>query len=715
MKYLILSLYILAPLLADAQSFAIQQNCETWIEKGQKAILNQEAGKALDIWADARTQLNEPCLAIAVEYIALVTEQNLKPYYELAFSMYNWGLSSENIERNDIALEKEIEHLKPIAELEEYRHWQSLLADKNAALFSELRNFWARKNYIPDSNYNPRLLEHWERLAYINRNFSGDETTSSLNDPRSVIYLRFGEPDNGRQIMDLSIQPEEIDRFVSEWVAMQGGSPVRAQTLIGNITDRISEFEKQTEIEMWRYHSSRVNSMRDLTLFFQKQDDGSYQRISTLHHLVPRRAYGRQSLSRAARETYKQEQHSAQSPVSITPGLVMQYLYHAKLRSVDPYFSNRTTLMEDQFYRFSENVSLPPSFVADVIEDYSDEQVELVLISSAYFGEELHFRDRFRAERYLASAETEISTSREYLPEIPVEVFQYRMLDQNNRPVYATFVESNPIPAMYADYSSWSINNVAIEGDFNTMELDYREVYSLKHILQRRDAEGLPVGITEHESVIITESDTPSTSVFMIPLITEPVKQFVYAHLDNNLSPESRMLASANPVQLRGLGVKEFIQPPHFDAGPNILSASDLIIGHSRDLEASDGMYFPFIVSNQKMIPYGENLAVHFEVYHLDTDELGFSRFEVDYSITSRSGFLNLFRREAIDGRMNLSFEHMGSRFAESLELVTEDLQPDTYQLEFKIRDLISGQSVMRSVQFMVNIQDNNYSITSIE
>lgn len=66
MKYLILSLYILAPLFAHAQSSGLQQNCETWIEKGQKAIINQEAGKALDIWADARTQLNEPCLAIAV-------------------------------------------------------------------------------------------------------------------------------------------------------------------------------------------------------------------------------------------------------------------------------------------------------------------------------------------------------------------------------------------------------------------------------------------------------------------------------------------------------------------------------------------------------------------------------------------------------------------------------------------------------------------------
>ncbi|TVQ00003.1 MAG: hypothetical protein EA359_16435 [Balneolaceae bacterium] len=706
MKNLILSLYLLVPLLAYSQPPGIQQNCENWIEKGHKAIINQEAELALDIWADARTHLTEPCLALSVEYIRLVTEQNMKPYYELAFSMYVWGLSSENIELNANALVKEIEHMKPIAEIEEYRRWKKMLDERNPDLFSELHDFWDRKNYIPDFNYNPRLLEHWERLAYIYRNFAGDETTDILTDPRSVIYLRFGEPDNGRQIMDLSIQPEEVERFVTTWVAMQGGSPMRAQSLTGNISDRMSEYEQHTEIEMWRYHSTHVNSMRDLTLFFQKQEDGTYQRISTLHNLIPRRAYGRQAISRVARESYEQQQRSAQSTVSISPGLVMQYLYHAKLRSVDPYFTNRTALMEDQFYRFSENYSITPD---------DDDQAELVFISSAYFGQELHFRDRYRAERYLASAETEISTSREYLPEIPVEVFQYRMLDQHNRPVYATFVESNPIPAMYADYTSWDINSAAIEGDFTSLELDYREVYSLKHILQRRDANGLPLGITEHESVIMTDRDSRATSVFLVPVVTEPVRQFIYARLDNKLAPESRLLASANPVQLRGLGVKEFTQPPHFDAGPNILAASDLIIGYSRDLEAKDGLFFPFIVSNQKTIPYGENLAVHFEVYHLETDEQGFSRFEVDYSITSRSGFLNLFRRDVIDGKMNLSFEHMGSRFAESLELVTEELQPDTYQLEFQIRDLIRGQTVSRAVQFMVDEQGQSDSLTSLD
>lgn len=705
MKNLILSLYLLFPILVFSQSPGIQQNCESWIEKGHMAINNQEYEQALVIWADTRTQLAEPCLAVSVEYISLVTEQEMKPFYEMAYSMYAWGLSSENIELNAIALQGEIEHLKHIAEIEEYRRWQQLLREKNNVLFSEIQDFWDRKNYIPDFNYNPRLLEHWERIAYIKSNFAGDDIRKALADPRAAIYLRFGEPDNGRQIMDLSIQPDEIDQFVSGWVAMQGGSPMRAQTLIGDISDRIMEFEQQTEIEMWRYHSSRVNSMRDLTLFFQKQEDGSYERISTLHNLIPRRAYGRQLVSRTATISYEQQQRTAQSPVSITPGLVMQYLYHAKLRSVDPYFANRTALMEDQFYRFSENFQSPDN----------DDPIELVLISSAYFGQELYFRDRYRAEQYLASAETEISNSREYLPEIPIEVYQYRMLDEHNRPVYATFVESNPIPAMYADYTSWDINHSAIEGDFTSMVLDYWDVYSLKHIIQRRDASGLPLGQIEHEAAIITDGDAPGTSVFMIREIIEPARHFVFARLDNKLSPESLLLAAVNPVQLRGLGLKEFKQPPHFEAGLNTLTASDLIIGYSRDLEAKDDLLFPFIVSNQKVIPHGENLAVHFEVYHLETNEQGFSRFEVDYSITSRSGFLNLFRKDVIDGKMNLSFEHMGNRFAESLELVTYGLQPDTYQLEFKIHDLQSGESVSRTVQFLINMQDNNSAFSSIE
>lgn len=129
---------------------------------------------------------------------------------------------------------------------------------------------------------------------------------------------------------------------------------------------------------------------------------------------------------------------------------------------------------------------------------------------------------------------------------------------------------------------------------------------------------------------------------------------------------------------------------------------SDLIIGYQKHDDSDSNTLLDFVVANDRQIPEGENLVVHFEVYQLQTDSTGFSEFEIEYEIKPKSGFLGWTKKQRDNFKLTLFFKPFGNRFKESLEIEAEGLEPDEYELIWKITDNQNGQSEIQSIDFEV-------------
>ena len=129
---------------------------------------------------------------------------------------------------------------------------------------------------------------------------------------------------------------------------------------------------------------------------------------------------------------------------------------------------------------------------------------------------------------------------------------------------------------------------------------------------------------------------------------------------------------------------------------------SDLILGYQKMEQTNHQSFFDFVAANDRRIPEGENLVIHFELYELLTDSAGMSHFEVEYEITPKSGLLGWIKKKRDKFNITLEFDNFGNRFAESLEIDVTELEPDEYQLTWIVTDLESGRIQEEQIHFEV-------------
>jgi len=156
------------------------------------------------------------------------------------------------------------------------------------------------------------------------------------------------------------------------------------------------------------------------------------------------------------------------------------------------------------------------------------------------------------------------------------------------------------------------------------------------------------------------------------------------------------------PDAIRGLGSVHYREPVPLSTNPDSLQVADLVLGYGigGDDVPEDAM-FPFYVANNQTVPWQETLALHFEVYNLDVQPNGFSRFELTYRIlpVDESGRVLMDQTEFI---LTLNFTSEENRLVENLEIETADLMPGLYELRVQISDVNTGQEVDRQTRFEV-------------
>ncbi|MGF1671454.1 MAG: GWxTD domain-containing protein [Balneolaceae bacterium] len=636
-----------------------------------KAKENGKFGQALTIWTEAMQVLPEASYAIAREYVRLVAEQQMKKYYEQATSLYYRGLSSGLTYTVDMsALEKDLLYLELI--MEKVESDQIKLMNENrdtAGLLASIRRFWSLMDLVPTTQSNPRLIEHFVRIQQAKARFPNPDSPFGFDD-RGKIWLRFGEPDKTLE-RELRVSSGEIHWFASEFMFATGSDGANSFSIVGEsqgsspgglgntsgitllLEEKIFLNPPLGEFDAWIYNRSVSEPIEKTIFYFREVKNNVWKKIDSLEDWIPIGLYLPTTRNLVG---------------NLTPALVLQYLYYKELTGFDSYF--RTYLEQMDFEIFNKSIQ----------SKYQIQNLALQLRSI----------NKHTAFRNTANSPSQQSTEERKIPSIPLEIHQYRLLDELGEPVLATFVESLPASALLTDLVSNQDVMIVEEPEQALVLDDIARWYSLRQGVELRGIDGEPLGrLQSRPALMMDEQDrVPSSSLFTIPFISPETVQNVYVILENTHPETSPLQESVFPDELRGLGRLTIPQPEPLDLSGSGPVLGDLLLGYGRMEREEAGLRFPFVVSHERTIPEGENLVVHFEIYRLQTNGQGFARFEVDYEIEPKQRLFGrlLANKDNLSG--TLSFEPQGTRFSESLEFEELSLERGRYTLHWTVRDL---------------------------
>jgi len=602
---------VLASTLLSAQS----ARQSPLLRQGLQALETGDTLKALQAWEQAE----DPGYAIARYYLHLAATLKLKDHYDKATRLFYRELNgSFDLPAGKQAFEKDLLYLKLLMTPEEFENRFGKKTERE--LPQAVRLFWENADPLPTSPANPRLIEHYARVAEALNRFP-DESSPLGFDDRGKAWVRYGEPDKNRHM---------------------------------NATD------------IWIYEDVELEIQGKLILYFHRNEKGSYNQIDSLDDSIPGTLM-------------------VVNPVNaimgkFSPGFMIQLSMYRQLSGFDPYFAAGSVRMQDYF----------------------DNACSQHVFQTVSLATHIRTNHRHESNKFRAAAPPEASNEEEKISPIPLEVYQYRLLDEQGNPVLATFVESRPSAALLTDLTANQDKMVPDTEHVIAEELS--RWYTLRQDVDLRDESGRLTGrLRSLPELPLDEQDrVPATSLFTIPHLPEATAQHFYVTLENHHPGTKPPEESVFPDELRGLGRVQLPQPEPLDLNGEGPVLGDLLIGYGRMEHTESGLKFPFVVSHNRTIPEGENLAVHFEAYRLQTNRQGFANFEVRYEIEPRQGLIArlLANRDELSG--TLSFEPRATRFSESLEFEELSLEPGSYELHWTVRDLLIGEQAGQSVEFEV-------------
>ncbi len=648
---------------------------QTPLQEGLEAEKEGNYEEALEIWLGAKAKADRPSLAVGRNYIRLSTEQGLKSYYEAASAMYIWGISGEDTPYRKESLAREIEMLEPLLGDQRRGEWTRMLEENEPALLEEMRRWWKAVDPTPDTPYNERLVEHWERIAYAREHFTEGDRTVYGTDDRGVTYVRYGEPErkftdtfniSGDDVYNLTIQ------LLTAWKPNTTQVPESWRTFARAMQNAAGQlFFPPPRFEVWIYESQYLDTEENLLKFFGEVQGGPFREVTALDELIPLSGF-----TLTSRYAYQGVEGGVD--FSINPAMLLQELMYREVASMDPVLSTHYSRLNSRLFRAGD----PPG------KEY------------AQIARQRHTHD---AEVRLNEAPEESSTITKELGNIPLEIHQYRLLNEGNRPVFATFMNSRPQQRFLEDLAANQDSMFAGLSDSAQVRTLVNS-YQLHHGVQILSAEGEVLTDTRYQPTLrIDGSDmqVASGSAFMIPFAGEGAGQVFFAELHNRHPDSEPRVETPFPDHLRGMGREEVPQPEPLDTDPSELQMGDLILGYGKTDSASAGSLFPFVISVNRHIPAGEPLALHVEVYHLREGEDALRDFSLEYEIRPVN-FLGWTRERQDQFSLTLNFRQNEPRFTEDLEIEAADLQPGRYVLRLRAIDRVSGQEVSREVEFEV-------------
>lgn len=649
-----------------------------YLSKGLAAEKSNNPEEAIRIWNEARIFLEKPSFDIGFEYIRLVTQHSLKEHYPSASSAYFWGLEADTSSIDSRRLVFEFEMINNLLDLDDARDFKDEFKYRPAEMLQSVKNFWTVNDPTPHTVYNERLMEHWERIAYAKNTYSTNRKSDFGFDDRGISYIKYGKPDRIASGM-LAISGSDVYNLVVRRMVTAGITELSEQmrAFARAMENTVQSIQSYPRYEMWIYNQDLdVYTDNNLVIHVERVS-GRYDKIRTIDDIIEPSAY-----SLGNRFAY--QSIGGITDLGMNPAILMQYLYYQQLSAVDRIFSDAFANIDFAWMRVGE---APRKETALAVQRYNTTR-------------------RLILDNELPKQET---TLFDEFPTLPFNIKHYRFLDDNNLPYQLVFAESTPQEIFLSDLifnqDSMFKSSVTPEAQ-RTIINDY---YRLRHGVQVRDKEDWR--LLSHEILappMILESgdsdDEPAKSIaiFRIPNASGDIIHLYYAELLNNHPDSNPKVDSPFQPNLRGYARIDMPQPQPLNTNPNELEVSDIVLGYDRDAYGpDDDAFLPFRVANDGKIPNGENLVVHYEVYHLQQDLNGIANFEVEYEVIKQGG-IRVFRKAPRETQLRLSQQTDEKFYRENLEIEVPGLDAGKYKFIIKIKDTIAQKTIQRSFDFEV-------------
>jgi GWxTD domain-containing protein len=348
----------------------------------------------------------------------------------------------------------------------------------------------------------------------------------------------------------------------------------------------------------------------------------------------------------------------------VPPGILLQMQAYDQFREFDPFFRQRLTEIVRQYNMYT--------YDARMLRQLRDRFIQ---------------EDRNNPDKLWGPQE--FSELNLYIRPIEVMFSQSRILDENNNPKIA-------VAAM-----SYIENPLTTELE-EIVELSKREQYTLKHSLIVRDS---------MMNEIERESEPPTalfenTSSFIIDHSPEK-KHFTIAVEIFDPTKSQSLQESISTANMPYIGNRNFEIPEPLNPDLELLELSDLVTGYkvSDELLSKD---FPFPVVPGNEIPYGENLQVYLEIYHLFLGSDNLAHYTVEFKV-ARAAEKGLIAR--LRGRTNpeqiltqsYTLDSNSRTAKENIMFDISELDPGDYEFEVEVTDLMSGQKKARMGELIIN------------
>ncbi len=268
---------------------------------------------ALDTWLAARDSLSQEDRVdprIGTAFIQLATEKQATDYYARASEMYFWGFSRFD-PRFEATYEEELARLAPLMPDAEKKALKKAIHERSFG--AHLKAFWTRKDPIPTTAINERLIEHWERIAYVRQRFQVDSTTAYGTDDRGLVFVKYGAP-NKTYTGKLGTDQMEIMRWFDDFLLRQ----------------EFQRYNTVPELELWIYLDLGPGPTY-VFLFGKRGGLAQYGLRYGIEELIPDRAFTRSSTNTTR---------------GVLPGAVVQIMYYSELMHIDPFFRDRYRELE---------------------------------------------------------------------------------------------------------------------------------------------------------------------------------------------------------------------------------------------------------------------------------------------------------------------------------------------------------------------------------
>lgn len=668
------------------------ENATALYRQGLTEMEDGNYEKAAEIWAGAPELLETPDFRIAQSLVRMVTRREMKAWYEQAGDIYRWALSPDTVrEEWKQPLNREVELLQSILGYGTFRDWSKMVDREDPEVFDRLKGFWKSMDPTPMTDYNERLLEHWERVSYAEKNYNMEGSKGM--DDRADTYIRYGEPDVLRQ-GQLMYNSGTVNALLSERMTQPftntRGNPFRnyirgAQQF--NMETNIRTLHDYPRYEIWIYE--RLTEDPDNTVFIFGTGSGSnhFQRKNSVEEFIPNSAFSQTERNTfmnliieqergedAEREEQQMSMFDGSNEVTeapeqyVTPAVVMQIMYYEQLAALDPYFGKAYNNM---------------------INRYTDKTVRL----SKSLAREFESINGNNLIELQSKAPEEKSRHLDAISEVPISYYAYRFLDEGNNPYVRLYVRNHPSEAVYFDHMG---NRGAITDDLWNR-------YSLIAGLQANNEEGEAVMEETSRFVLGPDARRGVVTDYWVPYEMNSHSLVVSSEVHKRWEPDTA-LAGETPFKssLKGVGKQRLALPEPLNRRE--LEMGDILIGYSTDSRETPGEDFaPFQIAHEGVIPKGYNFNIYYELYHLQQNASDRASFTFTYTIESRdnSGFL-FFGGGGEELSITLNNETFDSRYTQVLDIETAGLERGEYRLRVEAVDQNSGESVSRTIDFRV-------------